>query len=56
MSGKKKKTPASPKVRHTWQIRPATQVTPSAKIYHRPGQKKQIPTWVDDVDWYGEEV
>jgi len=56
MSGKKKKRPSLPKVRHTWKIRPATRVKPSAKSYHRPSQRKKIPTWVDRVTWFGEEA
>lgn len=51
-SKKKKKLPL-PKVRHTWKIRPATRVKLSGKIYRRPAQKKK--TWVDDVNWFGEE-
>ncbi|MBI4115334.1 MAG: hypothetical protein HY447_02030 [Candidatus Omnitrophica bacterium] len=50
----KKKKPALPKVRHTWKIKPETRVKPSGKIYHRSGEKKKLPTWVNDVDWYGD--
>jgi len=51
MSPRKKK-PALPKIRHTWQIQPTTRVKPSEKIYRRPQQKKK--NWTDDIGWFGE--
>ena len=53
MSAKKKSAPL-PKVRHTWKIRPVTRVKPSAKVYSRTDAKKK-PSWVNDVDWFGDE-
>ena len=53
MSSKKKK-PARPKVRHTWEIRPATRVKPSGKIYRRSKEKKKKEGWVAKIDWFGE--
>ncbi len=56
MSRGKKKKSNVPKPRHVWQIKPETRVKPSEKIYRRPKQKRKKPRWVDDVDWYGEEL
>ncbi len=52
MSPKKRKAPR-PQVRHTWKINPKTRVKPSKKIYRR-SRRKGPPTWVDQVDWFGE--
>ena len=53
---RKKKGPAPvPKPRHVWKIKPHTQVKPSEKIYHRPAEKKKQPSWVNALDWFGDQ-
>ena len=55
MSGPRKKNPDLPQPRHTWGINPKTRVKPSAKIYDRKKGKKTKPSWIDSVDWYGDQ-
>lgn len=52
---KKKTGPPLPQPRHVWKINPRTRIKPSAKIYDRPKKKKQKETWIDHVDWYGDQ-
>ena len=54
MTRKKKRPSPVPKPRHTWKINPETRVKPSEKIYHRPDEKKKQPTWLNELDWFGD--
>lgn len=52
---KKKKKSELPQPRHTWGINPKTRVQPSGKIYDRKKVGKKKPTWIDSVNWYGDQ-